>query len=135
MVYGSELCVENKSKKKKTSYRQSKWTTYDVVQEKSQLERVPNEEIRRIMQAEETVLDRIEARKLRWFRHVMRMPEERWPAIIYSWIPPGRRKRGRPRQSWLKDIMEAMKKRGIREEDFQDWILWRRGLGRQRTTV
>jgi hypothetical protein len=28
------------------------------------LERVPDEEIRRIMQAEETVLDRIEARKL-----------------------------------------------------------------------
>jgi hypothetical protein len=40
------------------------------------LERVPNEEIRRIMQAEETVLDRTEAKKLRWFRHVMRMPEE-----------------------------------------------------------
>jgi hypothetical protein len=30
----------------------------------SKLERVPNEEIWRIMQAEETVLDRIEARKL-----------------------------------------------------------------------
>jgi hypothetical protein len=40
------------------------------------LERVPNEEIRRITQAEETVLDRIEARKLRWFGHVMRMLEE-----------------------------------------------------------
>jgi hypothetical protein len=51
---------------------------------KSKLERVPNEEIRRIMRAEETVLDRIEARKLRWFGHVMRMPEERWPAMVYS---------------------------------------------------
>jgi hypothetical protein len=50
---------------------------------KSKLERVPNEEIRRIMQTEETVLDRIEAIKLRWFGHVMRMPEERWPAIIH----------------------------------------------------
>jgi hypothetical protein len=52
------------------------------------LERVPNGEIRRLVQAEETILDRIEARKLRWFGHVMRMPEERWPAIIHSWIPP-----------------------------------------------
>jgi hypothetical protein len=51
---------------------------------KSKLERVPNNEIRRIMQAEETVLDRTETRKLRWFGHVMRMPEERWPAIIHS---------------------------------------------------
>jgi hypothetical protein len=56
------------------------------------LKRVPIEEIRRIMQAEETVLDKIESRKLRWFGHVMRMPEERWPAIIHSCIPPGRRK-------------------------------------------
>jgi hypothetical protein len=41
------------------------------------LNRFSNEEIRRIKQAEETVFDRIEARKLRWFGHVMRMPEER----------------------------------------------------------
>jgi hypothetical protein len=51
---------------------------------KSKLERVPDEEIRSIIQAGETVLDKIEARKLRWFWHVMRMPEERWPAIIHS---------------------------------------------------
>jgi hypothetical protein len=76
------------------------------------LERVPNEEIRRIMQAEETVLDRIEARKLRWFGHVMRIPEERWPAIFHSWIPWGRRKRGRPRRSWRDGITEAIKKGG-----------------------
>jgi hypothetical protein len=61
---------------------------------KSKLERVSNEEIWRIMQAEETVLDRIEARKLRWFEHVKRMPEERWPATNHSRILPGKRKRG-----------------------------------------
>jgi hypothetical protein len=102
---------------------------------KSKLERVPNEEMRRIMQAEETVLDKIEARKLRWFGHVMKMPEERWPAMIHSWIPLGRRKRGRPRRSWRDGITEEMKKRGMGEEDAQDRILWRRGLGRQQTAV
>jgi hypothetical protein len=51
---------------------------------KSKLERVLNQEIRKIMQAEETVLDRIEIRKLSWFGHLMRMPEEKWPARIYS---------------------------------------------------
>jgi hypothetical protein len=76
------------------------------------LGRVPNEEIRRTTQAEETVLDRIEARKLRWFGHVMRMPEERWPAIIHSWIPPGGRKRGRPRRSWRDVIAGETKKKG-----------------------
>jgi hypothetical protein len=56
---------------------------------KSTLERVPNEEIRRIMQAEETVLDRI-----RWFGHVMRMPKERWPAIIHLTDPTGKKEEG-----------------------------------------
>jgi hypothetical protein len=85
------------------------------------LERFPSEEIRRIMQAEETVFDRIEARKLRWFGHVMRMPEERWPAIIHSWIPPGRRKRGRPKLSWRDGITEVMRKRTgyFGEEDWE----------------
>jgi hypothetical protein len=42
----------------------------------------------------------------------MRMPEERWPAIIHSWIPPGRRERGQPRWSWRDGVTEAMKKGG-----------------------
>jgi hypothetical protein len=87
------------------------------------------------MQAEETVLDRTEARKLRWFGHLMRMPEDRWPAIIHSCIPPERRKRGRPRRSWWNGIKEAMKKRGMTEDDAQDRIPWRRRLGRQRTAI
>jgi hypothetical protein len=64
------------------------------------------------MQTEETVLDRTETRKLRWFGHVMRMPQERWPAIIHLWIPQWRRKRGRPRQSWRDGITQTTKKRG-----------------------
>jgi hypothetical protein len=51
---------------------------------KSKLERFLNQEIRKIMKAEETVLDRIEIRKLRWFGHLMKMPEEKWLARIYS---------------------------------------------------
>jgi hypothetical protein len=65
----------------------------------------------------------------------MRIPEERWPAVIHSWIPPGRRKRGRPRLSWWDGITEVMRERGKGEEDAQDQILWRRGLGRRRRTV
>jgi hypothetical protein len=74
------------------------------------LERVSNKEITKIMQAEETVLDRIETRKLRWFVHVM--PEERWPAVIHPRNPVGRRKRRRPRQSWRYGVKDAMGKGG-----------------------
>jgi hypothetical protein len=50
----------------------------------------------------------IGARKQTWFGHVMRMSKKRWSAIIQSWIPPGRRKRGRPRRSWQDGVTEAM---------------------------
>jgi hypothetical protein len=79
---------------------------------KSKLERVySNEEIKRIMRADETVLDRIEARKLRWFGNVMRIPEERWPAIIHSWIPP-EEGRGDDLGGHCGVASEAMKKGG-----------------------
>jgi hypothetical protein len=44
----------------------------------------------------------------------MRMPEERWPAVIHSCIRLGRSKRGRPRRSWRGDITEEKKKDGGR---------------------
>jgi hypothetical protein len=43
------------------------------------------------------------ARKIRWFRHVMRITEERWPAIIHSWIPL---------ETWWGHVTEAMEKGG-----------------------
>jgi hypothetical protein len=104
-MYGSELWVENKSLKNKLQAVKMRRSA-----RKLKMQRVPKEEMRRIMQAEETVLNRIEIIRLRWFAHVMRMPEERWPATIHSWISAGRRKRGRPRQSWQDGITEAMEK-------------------------
>jgi hypothetical protein len=104
MVYGSELWVEDKRQNNKLQAVEMDCLRRSA--KKSKLERVPNEEIRGIMQTEETVLDRMEARKLRWFGHVTRMPEERWPTIIHSWIPPGRRKRGRRRRSWRDGVTE-----------------------------
>jgi hypothetical protein len=52
------------------------------------------------MEAEEMVFDRVEARKLRWFVHMMRMPQGKWPAIFHSWVVPGRRQRDDLGRSW-----------------------------------
>jgi hypothetical protein len=40
----------------------------------------------------------------------MRMPEERWLAVIHSRIPAGRRTRERPRRSWRDGVTEAMER-------------------------
>jgi hypothetical protein len=106
-MYGSEIWVENKGQKSKLRLvgmnylRSSAWKS----------KKVRNEEIRQITQAEEAVLDRTEISKLKPFEHLMRMPQERWPAKIRSWIPPGRIKRRRPRQSWRDGVTEAMEEK------------------------
>ncbi|KAJ4444571.1 hypothetical protein ANN_06366 [Periplaneta americana] len=89
----------------------------------SRLDHIKSEEIRHRMDAEETVLNRIENKSLKWFDHVMRMGEDRWPKQIYQWKPPRRRGRGRPKKTWDSEVMEVMHKRALRTEDAQDKAL------------
>ena len=37
------------------------------------------------------------------------MQEERLPKLIMEWIPRERRKRGRPRKTWMDGVQAAMK--------------------------
>ena len=50
--------------------------------------------------------------RLRWFGHLVRMPEDRVPNRLYHWVPShGKRSRGRPRKTWpscvLNDFRDA----------------------------
>ncbi|PSN53291.1 hypothetical protein C0J52_04666 [Blattella germanica] len=79
------------------------------------------------MEAEETVVDRIEKGSLQWYGHVQRMSEERWPKCTLNWMVPGRRKRGRARRTWYEGIHAAMMKRGMEEGQWEDRNLWKAG--------
>ncbi|XP_030747709.1 uncharacterized protein LOC115876161 [Sitophilus oryzae] len=91
----------------------------------SKLDRVRNVEIRAKMDATQTIVDRVEQRGLKLFGHLLRMEHQRWPYSIYSWSPPGKRKRGRPRRSWNEAIRRAMEDRNLEEEDVLDRNRWR----------
>ena len=45
------------------------------------------------------IIDIIEQKRLQWYGHVKRMPEERIPKLIVDWILRERRKSGRPREN------------------------------------
>jgi hypothetical protein len=49
-------------------------------------------------------IDIIEKKRLQWYGHVKRMPQERIPKLIMEWIPWERRNRGRPRKTWLEGV-------------------------------
>ncbi|XP_063692866.1 uncharacterized protein LOC134824820 [Bolinopsis microptera] len=45
--------------------------------------------------------------RLRWYGHVVRMPETRFPNFLLDWKPNyGKRLRGRPRKGWMACVLE-----------------------------
>ena len=54
--------------------------------------------------------------QLQWFEHVNRMSKKK----MLEWISVGRRKRGRPRKTWIADVNEHMKEKGLEELDWID---------------
>ena len=77
------------------------------------------------MQAEQSILDRIQRRQLKWYGHLLRIEDSRWPKKIYQWTPHGRRRRGRPEQSWRNQVMDFMRNRNLEEDMAEDRHLWR----------
>jgi hypothetical protein len=74
---------------------------------KSRMERIKNEQIKEIMGVKWKP-DITEKKILQWYGHVKRMPEERIAKLIREWIPRKRRKRGRPRKTWMEGVQAAM---------------------------
>ena len=79
------------------------------------IERIKNEHIKEIMGVKEKpdIIDIIERKRLQWYGHVKRMQEERPPKLIMEWIPGERRKRGRPRKTWMEGVRAAMRTRHL----------------------
>ena len=68
------------------------------------LEKIRNNVIREDMSIKNSVSDYIRYKQLNWYDHVQRMGEERLPRNILGWCPPGRRKMGRHRNSWMQEV-------------------------------
>ena len=83
----------------------------------------------------------IRAARLRWYGHVVRMPDERIPKFLLNWKPNhGKRSRGRPRTNWKACVLEdAARFTGVLKVDSDttetlaaDRVQWRRMISRRR---
>ena len=48
------------------------------------------------------------------------MPEQRLPKLIMEWIPIERRKKGRPKKTWMEGVREAMIDKGLGADQLMD---------------
>ena len=78
----------------------------------------------------ERLSDTIEKRRMKMLGHIIRMPDRRHPKTSLEWRPPrGRRRRGRPVNTWRRTILKDLERRNFTWEDAlnlaPDRIGWR----------
>jgi hypothetical protein len=101
---------------------------------KSRMEITKNEHIKEIMgvKGKPDIIDIIQKKRLQWYGHVERMPEDRIPKLIMEWILQERRKRGRPRKTWMEEVQAAMTARNLEQDQWRNREEWRLVCGRRR---
>jgi len=101
---------------------------------KSRMERIKNEYVKEIMgvKGKLDIIDIIEKKRLQWYGHINRMPEERIPKLIMELIPLERSKRRRPRKTWIEGVHTAMTTRNLEPDKWRNTEEWRLVSGRQR---
>jgi len=60
------------------------------------------------------------------------MSEERIPKLIMEFIPRERRKRGRPRKTWMEGVQAAITTRNLEPDQWSNREEWRLVSGRRR---
>ena len=73
---------------------------------------IKNVDIRTNFDITEDIVERIQARRLRYFGHVVRMDQYRLPNIALYGRVEGNRVRGRPRKRWLDNVTDDCYNRG-----------------------
>lgn len=101
----------------------------------SRLDCVRNEEVKREIGIEGSIMEAVERKRLIWYGHVERMSDERLPKQVMKYMPRGYRRRGRPKKSWNEGIRKAMSARNLRDGEWEDKRRWKAVIGQRRKTL
>ena len=98
------------------------------------MERIKNDHTKEIMgvKGKPDIMDIIEQKRLQWYGHVRRLPEERIPKLIIHWLRRERRKGRRPRKTWMEGVQAAMTTRNL---ELDQWRNREMAFGFQKTVT
>ena len=80
------------------------------------------------MDIKNSVLDYLRYKQLNWYGHVRRINEERLSRKMLEWCPPVRRRKGRPRNSWMQEVIIGMIEKGNNSMQWIDREEWGRKI-------
>ena len=69
-------------------------------------DKIRNTEIRRRLGCTHDIIHRIQQRRLRYFGHISRMANYRYPRIAMKGYVHGQRSKGRPKRRWIDGLKE-----------------------------
>ena len=92
------------------------------------VDRKNTEELMKMLGLKETLDKMAKANGVRWYGHVVRRDDESILKKAMIFQVNGPRKRGRPKQTWKKQVEENIKEIGLRVEEATDRARWREGV-------
>ena len=85
----------------------------DFLRRSARCSRLEKNVIGEKMNIKNSVIGYIRYKQLNWYGHLQRMDQERLPKRNLEWYPPGRRTKGRLRNTWMREVTTGMRERGI----------------------
>ena len=101
----------------------------------SRRERIRNVKVREIMGVEKDIVHDIRSKQLVWYGHVRRMADDRLPKQVFDWVPPGRRRRGRPVKGWRQGVEEEIRRCQLPDDLWEDRGQWRLGVAEREAAL
>ena len=123
MLYGMETVPLTSSHVKKlevTEMKMCRWASGHTLRD-----HVRNDNIKDRLKVE-SIAERYRKARLGWFGHVKRRDQYYIGRKTLEMAPPGRRKRGRPKQRWMDCVNRDMRAIGTTKDEVHDLTGWRR---------
>lgn len=67
-------------------------------------------------------------RRLRWYGHVLRKPDDDWVKLCMELEVPGKKPVGRPKKMYLETVQSDMRAVGLKKDDALDRNRWKAGI-------
>ena len=127
-LYGAETWIIRKKEEQKILAFKNRYLRR--ICNISWMDRIPNEIIKERTGMQHTMVDRIHNIQRRWFGHVQRMNNDRWPKMTLQGSTRGTRPHGHPRTTWIKQFRATNENRTIHDlgnmaMDRRHWRDWR----------
>ena len=123
IVYGSETwCLKENEK---AILRRTKRAMVRAMCGQKVVNRKTTEEQMDMLGLKETIDQLAIANEVRWYGHVLRRDDDSVLRVALNLEVSGKRKRGRPKKTWKKQVEEETEKIGLKNEDALRQDKWR----------